>query len=262
MSLRRIMALVIRNLYLYKRSVPRLMDVAFWPTLDVVLWGFLSFYLQKMNLPGVNIVTLLLGAVIFWEFLNQSQRAVSIAFLEEVWERNFLNIFVTPISLLEFLFSTVFVGLVRLFLVAVVMSILAILIYHFNIFTIGLALIPFVINLLIFGWSLGIFITSIILRYGTSAQVLAFGLIVIIQPFTAVFYPVSALPQAVQWFSYLIPSTYVFEGMRTVLSGGALPGTDLLLAFGLNIVYLALMLWFFYAMFKKVKAMGRLLKLD
>lgn len=256
------MALVIRNLYLYKRSVPRLMDVAFWPTLDVVLWGFLSFYLQKLNLPGVNIVTLLLGAVIFWEFLNQSQRAVSIAFLEEVWERNFLNIFVTPLSLTEFLFSTVIVGLVRLFLVAIVMGILAFFIYHFNLFTIGFALIPFVINLLLFGWSLGIFITAIILRYGTSAQVLAFGLIVIIQPFTAVFYPVSALPQAVQWISYLIPSTYVFEGMRSVLSGGGAVGGDLLLAFLLNIIYLGLMLWFFRAMFKKVKAMGRLLKLD
>ena len=256
------MALVIRNLYLYKRSVPRLMDVAFWPTLDVVLWGFLSFYLQKLNMPGFNIVTLLLGAVIFWEFLNQSQRAVSIAFLEEVWERNFLNIFVTPISLTEFLFSTVIVGLVRLFLVAIVMGILALVFYHFNIFVIGFALIPFIINLLLFGWSLGIFITAIILRYGTSAQVLAFGLIVIIQPFTAVFYPVSALPHAIQWISYLIPSTYVFEGMRAVLSGGTVPGIDLLFAFLLNIIYLTLMIWFFRAMFKKVKAMGRLLKLD
>lgn len=262
MNIQRITALVIRNLYLYKRSVPRLMDVAFWPTLDVVLWGFLSFYLQKLNMPGLNIVTLLLGAVIFWEFLNQSQRAVSIAFLEEVWERNFLNIFVTPISLTEFLFSTVLVGLVRLFLVAIVMGILALVFYHFNIFVIGFALIPFIVNLLLFGWSLGIFITAIILRYGTSAQVLAFGLIVIIQPFTAVFYPVSALPDSIQWISFLIPTTYVFEGMRTVLSGGALQVTDLLFAFLLNIIYLLVMLWFFKAMFKKVKAMGRLLKLD
>ena len=238
------------------------MDVAFWPTLDVVLWGFLSFYLQKMNLPGVNIVTLLLGAVIFWEFLNQSQRAVSIAFLEEVWERNFLNIFVTPISLSEFLFSTIIVGLVRLFLVAIVMGILAFFIYHFNLFVLGFSLIPFIINLLLFGWSLGIFITAIILRYGTSAQVLAFGLIVIIQPFTAVFYPVSALPQAIQWVSYLIPSTYVFEGMRAVLTTGAISVMDLLYAFLLNIIYLFFMLWFFKTMFRKVKAMGRLLKLD
>lgn len=238
------------------------MDVAFWPILDVTLWGFLSLYLQKMNFPGVNIVTLLMGAVIFWEFLNQSQRAVSIAFLEEVWERNFLNIFVTPISIAEFLFSTVIVGLVRLFLVAIVMGILAIVFYHFNLLMIGFALIPFVINLLLFGWTLGIFITSIILRYGTSAQVLAFGLIVVIQPFSAVFYPVSALPASVQWISYLIPTTYVFEGMRTVLSGSAVLGMDLILAFSLNIFYLVLTLWFFKTMFKKVKMMGRLLKLD
>jgi ABC-2 type transport system permease protein len=187
MSWYRIQAVVIRNLYLYKRSVPRLMDVFFWPVLEIVLWGFLSIYLANLKLSGVNIVTILIGAIIFWEFLNQSQKAISIAFLEEVWERNFLNIFVTPLSFGEFLISTVFVGLVRILLVSVVMGVLALVFYQFNLLSIGVSLIPFVANLLLFGWVMGIFTTAIILRYGTSAQILAWGLIAIIQPFSAVF---------------------------------------------------------------------------
>src|SRR3989338_4388461 len=120
LKLYRINALVIRHLYLYKRSMPRLMDIFFWPVMELLLWGFISIYLAKSNFAGTNVVTVLLGAVIFWDLLSQSQRAVSIAFLEDVWERNFLNIFVTPISLLEFVASTVVLGLVRVFLVVIV----------------------------------------------------------------------------------------------------------------------------------------------
>lgn len=256
------MAIVIRNLYLYKRSVPRILDVFFWPSLDLILWGFLSLYLMQFNMAGLNIVTILLGAIIFWELLSQSQRAISVTFLEEVWERNFLNIFVTPISMGEFLASTVLVGLVRIALVASLMSVLAFFLYHFNFFVFGSLLIPFVINLLISGWVLGIFVIGLILRYGTSAQVLAFGLIAVIQPFTAVFYPVTALPPWAQVIAHFIPTTYVFEGMRSVLANGSIPPADLILAFALNFIYLVLMLWFFKAMFRKVKVMGRLLKLD
>ena len=262
LKLYRINALVIRHLYLYKRSIPRLMDIFFWPVMELLLWGFISIYLAKSNFAGANIITVLLGAVIFWDLLSQSQRAVSIAFLEDVWERNFLNIFVTPISLLEFVASTVVLGLVRVFLVVIVMSALAFAFYAFNIFTFGFYLIPFVANLLLFGWALGLFTTAIILRYGSSAQVLAFGFIFLIQPFSAVFYPASVLPESVRWISFILPSTHVFEGMRTVIATGSSALPELVWAFLLNIIYLAVILLFFYKMFAQVKAKGRLLKLD
>ncbi|MBS3089819.1 ABC transporter permease [Candidatus Pacearchaeota archaeon] len=262
MKMRRVNALLIRHLYLYKRSVPRLMDIFYWPIVELLLWGFLSIYLSKLELSTFNAVTLFLGAIIFWDLLAQSQRAVSVAFLEDVWEKNLLNIFITPLKISEFLASTVILGFVKIILVAIVMSILAFLFYAFNIFDFGLSLIPFFINLLIFGWTLGLFTTAIILRYGTSAQVLAFGFIVLIQPFTAVFYPVSALPQALQYISYLFPSTYVFEGLREVANAGSFPGMLLLLAFLTNIIYLALVTWFFYGMFAWIKRKGRLMKLN
>ncbi len=262
MKFHRINALLLRHLYLYKRSFPRIMDIVYWPVMEILVWGFLSLYIDKLHIAGFNAITVLLGAVVFWDFLNQSQKAVSIAFLEEIWEKNLLNIFVTPLRLSEFLTATVLVGVVRIFLVGVVLGTLSYLFYHFNIFALGIFLVPFVLNLFAFGWVLGIFTSAIILRFGTSAQILAFGFIMIIQPFSAVFYPVSALPHFLQAFSYLLPSTYVFEGMRSVLATGAVPLHVLIGALVTNAVYLALVLFFFVRMFAYVKREGKLLKLE
>jgi len=258
----RINALVIRHLYLFKRSVPRLMDIFYWPVMELLLWGFLSIYLEKQDLGNLNAVTVFLGAVIFWDILNQSQKAVSISFLEDVWERNFLNLFVTPIRLGEFIVSTVVLGIIRIVIITIVMALLAALFYSFNFLSLGFYLIPFMASLLLFGSTLGFLSMAVILRFGTSAQILAWGFIVLIQPFTAVFYPVSALPEAIRPISYLLPSTYVFEGMRTVLSDAPLPWSTLGMSFLLNAVFLTIIIWVFYKMFAKVKERGLLLKMD
>ena len=258
----RIKALLFRYMYLYPRSLPRLLDLFFWPVLDLLVWGFLSVYLEKLDLQTVNIASVLLGAVIFWALLNRTQEAVTVAFLEDVWEKNLLNLFVTPVKVSEFLSATILLGIIRIVMQGVILSLVALALYHFDVFQFGLFTIPFVINLLIFGWVLGLFILGIILRFGTSAQVLAFGFIFLIQPFSAVFYPVSALPQALQWFSYLLPSTYVFEGMRAVIATGTMQSAPLLISFGINLAYLVLVCVFFYRMFAWVKKRGALMKFD
>lgn len=262
MKIKRVNALLIRHLYLYQRSVPRLMDIFFWPILELLLWGFLSLYLQKMNFGGLNVVTVLLGAIIFWDLMSQSQRAISTTFLEEVWERNLLNIFVSPLRLSEYLVSSVLIAMFRIIIVGLVMAALAWALYHFNLFAFGFYLILFMLNLLIFGWTLGFFTTGIILRFGSAAQVLAFGLVFLLQPFSAVFYPVSVLPQGLQYLARALPSAYVFEGMRAVIATGTLPVSNLVWAFGTNIFYLILVLWFFTRMFARVKEKGMLMKLD
>lgn len=262
MKLGRINALVMRHLYLYKRNPARIMDLFFWPIMELLLWGFISTYIDQFQLATFSLVTVLLGGLIFWDFLSQSQRAVSVGFLEEVWERNFLNIFVTPLKLSEFLATTGILAFIRIILIAFIMSIVAYIGYAFNIFTFGFYLIPFVFILLLFGWALGLFTTAIILRYGSSAQMLAFGLIFLVQPFSAVFYPVSVLPKALQYLAYCIPSTYVFEGIRAVAQTGTLPLNLLIYGLLVTIVYCVLILIYFYRMFAKVKMQGRLLKLD
>lgn len=262
MKWHRINALLIRHLYLYQRSFPRILDIVYWPVMELLVWGFLSVYIERLGMGGWNAVTVLLGAVIFWDFLNQSQKSVSIAFLEEIWEKNLLNIFVTPLRLSEFFVSTLLIGLVRLLLVAVILVALAFLLYHFNLFALGFALIPFVLNLFLFGWALGIFANAIILRFGTSAQILAWGFITLVQPFSAVFYPVSALPAFLQPVAYFLPSTYVFEGMRAVIATGSFSAVHLGGAVIANSVYLLLTVLFFYRMFAYVKREGKLLKLE
>jgi len=262
MKLHRINAIFIRNLYLYKRSLPRIMDIVYWPVMELLVWGFLSVYLEKMQTTSLNITTVLLGAVVFWDLLTRAQEAVSVAFLEEVWEKNFLNIFVTPLTISEMLSAFFLIGIVRIILVGIVAALLAFLLYHFNIFLFGFYLVPFVLNLLLFGMAAGICIIAIIFRYGTSAQILAFGFVFLLQPFVAVFYPVSALPVWAQWISSVLSPTYVFEGMRAVIATGTLPLRDILFASGLNVIYLVLSLWLFYWMFKRVKEKGLLLKLN
>jgi ABC-2 type transport system permease protein len=238
------------------------MDIVYWPVMELLLWGFLSAYIEKLDLGGFNAVTVLLGAVIFWDFLDQSQKAVSIAFLEEVWEKNFLNIFVTPLRVSEFLASTMLIGVVRLILVGIVLTALAFVLYHFNLFALGFALIPFILNLFLFGFSLGLLANAVILRFGTSAQVLAWGFLVLVQPFSAVFYPVSALPTFLQPLAYLLPSTHVFEGMREALSTGSFALTHLWGAIAANAVVFVALAWFFFRMFAYVKREGKLLKLE
>lgn len=262
MKLHRINGLLIRHLYLYRRSFPRIMDLLYWPVMDILLWGFISLYLEKLHLFTFNAVTILLGAMIFWDLLSHAQRAISIAFLEETWERNLLNIFVTPLSVAEFLVSTFLLSLIRIVLVGAIMALLSFFLYRFNILQFGVWFIPLVANLLVFGWTLGLFTIGLILRYGTSAQILAFGFILLIQPFTAVFYPVSALPAVLQPLAYLFPSTYVFEGMREVARTGALSFTSVVWSALSNIIWTILVLVYFNACFANAKKRAALMRLD
>lgn len=262
MSILRIYALVARHVVILLRSIPRVMDIFFWPVMDLLLLGFLSVYLNSINIGEVNIVAILIGGVILWQIVDRAQNAFSTYFLEDVWYRNFLNIFITPLKLSEFFVAGAILSLLRILIVSLVMFIIALLFYKFNIFTFGLALVPHVLNLFLFGFVLAIFINAIIIRFGSSAQVLAFGMAILVQPVSAVYYPVSALPHWLQYVSNALPSSYVFESMRDIASGGQFETASFLIALGLNVVYLSLAWWFFATMFKKVKMMGKLLKVQ
>lgn len=262
MNLNRIKALIIRHLYVYHKSIPRLLDVFFWPVMDLLILGFLSLYLNSLDIKGVDIISLLLGAVILWQIVDRAQNAISVYFLEDVWERNFLNLFVTPLTLGEFFLAGVILGVVRIVIVGVIMSVIAFFLYSFNIFTLGILLVPFLLNLFLFGVVLALFINGIILRFGSSAQVLAFGMALLVQPISAVYYPVSSLPNVIQYVSYALPTTYVFESLREISTSGTFNFDYFWIGLTLNIIYVTLMWFFFKAMFKKVKMLGRLLKVQ
>ncbi len=257
-------AYVMRHLYLYQRSLPRLMEVFYWPLLDLLVWGFISMYLARYAGEGAlpKFVAFFIGALILWDVLFRCQQGLSISFLEDVWSRTLLNVFVSPITPVEYVFSLILMSMIKLALASTVMVILALLLYSFNIFTLGFALVPLVANLIIMGWSIGIITTAIILRYGQEAEVLAWGIAFLFQPVSAVFYPVSVLPPVVQAIAFCVPSSHVFEGMRAIVNGApAFPTEHLLWATGLNVIYIAASVLYFSWNFKKVKDEGHLVKI-
>ncbi len=257
---RRILTYTLRNLYLYKRSLPRLMEILYWPILDLTLWGFVGLYLTRFKGNVPNFVTFFLGALILWDILFRSQQGISISFLEDLWSRNLLNIFISPLSAVEYILSLLVMSIIKLMLSSFVLVLLAYLLYAFNVFTIGPALIPLALNLIIMGWSIGIITTALILRFGQQAEVLAWGLALLFQPLSAVFYPVEVMPSWLQHIVAFIPSAHVFEGMRAVISHSPFPTAHLIYAFILNIAYVTVSVLFFSWNFRAVKNRGLLVK--
>ena len=262
MKFHRVRALFLRHMYLYRRSLPRLMEIFYWPFLDLLVWGFVSLYLARMGGEGLpNFVAVFIGALILWDILFRSQQGISVSFLEDVWSRNLLNLFVSPLRPIEYILSLMLVSAVKIVLVGVVLAGLAWLFYSFNVFVIGVSLIPFILSLVALGWAIGIVTTSLILRFGQQAEVLAWGIAFLFQPVSAVFYPVSVLPPFLQAIAKCVPAAHVFEGMRAVLSDGVFPLERLAGAFGLNVVYLVVSFIFFYRVFRTVRKKGLLAKI-
>lgn len=264
MNLRRIWAVTSRHLYVYRRSPVRLAEMIYWPFLDLVLWGFVSVYLRNMaggpHAGGANFIAFFVGALILWDLLFRAQQGVSLAYLEEVWARNLLNLFVSPLTVAEFLMSTLLISLAKLAFSVAVMGVLAVVFYGFNLLSLGLALVPFIVNLLLFGWALGIFTTSMVLRLGQGAESLAWVVAFAFQPLACVFYPVSVLPPWLQPVAYATPAAHIFEGMRMVISQGSFPISQVVWALGLNAIYMTASVIFFYNTFALVREKGLLAK--
>lgn len=256
-----IQALVMRYLYLYTRTPIRAVELIFWPLVHLLVWGYLTKFLQQST--GTDFpyaITYLIGAVILWDILFRAQQGVAIFFLEDVWSRNLLNIFAAPVTNADYLGSTYVVGFLRAAFTTTMLAVLSLVLYSFNIFVLNWALIPYVVNLLIFGWALGMISTSLIVRWGPAAETLAWAVPFFIQPFAAVYYPVSALPAALQWVAKALPCSYVFEGMREALSSGLIEWSQLGIATALNIVYLALAGWLWVRVMNKAREKGLLTK--
>jgi ABC-2 type transport system permease protein len=240
MNLEVIQGLVLRNVYLYTRNAVRFVELVFWPTVQLLVWGFLSEYLVQggdSEIPRIGVF--LIGALILWDALFRSQQGVSIAFLEDVWTRNLLNVFVAPVRPLEYLAATCVVGFLRICVTAALLAVMAAVLFAFNLFDLGLSLVPFYANLLAFGWCLGMVSTSCILRWGQAAESLAWAVPFLVQPFAAVFYPVEVLPDFLEPVALAFPCSHVFEGMREVMETGTTPIGPLLCATALNLVWLA-----------------------
>ena len=260
MKTHRINAVIVRHLYEARRNFDRITDLVYWPVLDIVVWGFFTIYLAHGNRLQPNIVNCLLGAVILWGTFFAFQRDMAVGFLDELWSRNLINLFSTPITVWEYMAGLVLVNVLKVMIGLVAASAIAWAAYSFNIFPMLPKFIPYMANLLFFAFALGIAITGMIFRYTTKIQGLAYSFAGLLMPVSCVFYPIASLPKWLRAIAWMLPTAHSFEGMRIVLSGKGFSPLHFWWAAILNVIYLALSMIFFVWIFEKARNRGLLVK--
>ncbi|MCE9670849.1 ABC transporter permease [Myxococcus stipitatus] len=250
MRLSRAAAIVLRQFYLLRGSPSRIFPLFVWVAIDIVLWGFITRYLGTITAPGMDLLPALLGAVLLWDFLTRVMQGVTTTFFEDVWSRNFLNVFATPMSTREYVLGLVLASIATSSLGLVVMLAVAGAVFGLSMAIYGAMLVPFLLVLFLFGIALGIFGTAVVLRLGPSAEWFIWPIPALLSPFVGVFYPLSTLPSWMQVISRLLPPSYVFEGMRAIVSGGSVSWTNVLVGGGLAVLYILLAGLFFSRIFK------------
>jgi ABC-2 type transport system permease protein len=245
METTRIRAVLLRQFYLIRGSVTRLVPLFIWVAVDIVLWGFMTKYLNTVTTAGLDFVPVLLGAVLLWDFFTRVMHGVTMAFFEDVWSRNFLNMFASPISIAEYLTGLVASSVCTSAVGLVVMLGLATAVFGLSFFAFGSALAAFLLILFVFGIALGIAGCTLVLRLGPSAEWFVWPIPALLSPFGGVFYPIATLPPWMQAIARLLPPSYVFEGLRAIVTGGVFQMSSLLAGAALAIVYVLLAsLWF------------------
>ncbi|MBV9557290.1 MAG: ABC transporter permease, partial [Pseudolabrys sp.] len=235
----RVGAMVRRYWYLLRSSWPRILDLIYWPTVQMVMWGFLQSYIAQSGNAVVKASGVFIGAVLLWDILFRGQLGFSISFLEEMYARNLGNIMMSPLRPPEFITALMIMSIVRLSIGMIPVSFLAIAFFGFNLWSLGLALAVFFLNLMLTSWSIGIFVAGLLLRNGMGAESLAWTFMFLLLPLTCVYYPVSVLPAGLQYVAWALPPTYVFEGMRALLIDHVFRADLMIEAFAFNIVLFA-----------------------
>ncbi|ATB37451.1 ABC-2 type transporter [Cystobacter fuscus] len=253
----RIAAIVLRQFYLLRGSPARILPLFIWVAIDVVLWGFITRYLNTVTDSGLDFVTSLLGTVLLWNFLTRAMQGVTMAFFEDVWSRNFLNLFATPLSTSEYISGLVLSSITTSSIGLVVMVAVAGAAFGLSLFTYGVLLVPFLLVLFLYGIALGVFGSAVVLRLGPAAEWLIWPIPAMVSPFACVFYPRATLPEWMQLLSLLFPPSYVFEGMRAIAMGGHFSGGALLAGVGLALLCLLLACVFFMRIYHEAVRSGR-----
>lgn len=251
-----IAAIVLRQFYLMRGSISRVLPLFIWVAVDIVLWGFMTKYLNTIASPGFDFVPVLLGAVLLWDFFTRVMHGVTMAFFEDVWSRNFLNIFASPMTIAEYLAGLVTTSIATSAVGLLVMLVLATAVFGLSFLSYGGALVPFLLVLFLFGIALGIVGCAIVLRLGPSAEWFVWPIPALLSPFAGVFYPVATLPEWMQLIARLLPPAYVFEGMRAIVMGGTVSRSSLVIGGVLAVIDVLLASVFFTRVYRQAVRTG------
>ena len=256
----RMWGMVLRHTYLLRSSWPRLLELAYWPTFQLLLWGFLTTFLLTKSSYIAQAAGVLISAVLLWDVLFRSNLALGLSFLEEMYSRNLGQLFVSPLRPYEMVAALILMSFLRTVISIAPAAFLALPLFGVWVFDLGFGLIAFFFNLLVMGWAVGIFMCGLLLRWGLGAESLCWLGLFVIAPITGIYYPVSVLPHWLQTLSWMLPSTYVFEGMRAVLFDHTFRWDLLIGATAINVLYLAFGAGFFLYMFGVARRRGLLLQ--
>jgi ABC-2 type transport system permease protein len=259
-SPRRIAAMVLRYWYLLRSSWPRVLDLIYWPTVQMLMWGFLQTYIGQNAGFFARASGTFIGAVLLWDILFRGQLGFSVSFLEEMWARNLGNLMMSPLRPVEFVSALMIMSIVRLAIGLVPVSLLAIVFFGFNLYGLGLALAAFFANLMLTSWAVGIFVSGLVLRNGLGAENMAWTIMFIFLPLTCVYYPVAILPQWLQVVAWALPPTYVFEGMRALLIEHTFRADLMIWSLALNIVLFGAGVLAFLELLKSARRNGSLMQ--
>jgi ABC-2 type transport system permease protein len=251
--------MVLRHCYLLRASWTRLLELVYWPTMNMIVWGLLNFYFTDDKTSATQIAGSLLASVILWEVLFRGQLGFTFSFLEEVWSRNIANLMMSPLHPIEFAISLMLISLIRLVLGMAPVTLLAFLLFSFNIYNLGFALVAFFTNLILTSWAVGLVVCGLILRNGLGAQNFAWSVMMLMLPLSCVYYPTWVLPLSLQKIAWCLAPTYVFEGMRAALLDGVFRSDMMLKCLFINGLYLSFGFLAFMLLLQSARYKGTLL---
>ena len=259
-SIRRTAAMVLRYWYLLRSSFPRLIELIYWPAVQMLMWGFLQTYIAEQASMFAKAGGLLVGAVLLWDILFRGQLGFSVSFLEEMYARNLGNLLISPLRATEFVAALMILSIIRLAIGMVPVTLLAIWFFGFNLWALGFALAAFFANLMLTSWAVGIFVSGLVLRNGLGAETFAWSIMFLFLPLTCVYYPVATLPSWLQTVAWMLPPTYVFEGMRALVVDQMFRADLMIQALALNLVLFSAATGAFLALLASARRNGSLLQ--
>tara|TARA_B100000745_G_scaffold276746_1_gene206867 strand:+ start:472 stop:1263 length:792 start_codon:yes stop_codon:yes gene_type:complete len=261
MSISRIYGLFLRHFFLIKSSLPRILDLIYWPTIQIILWGFISKFFTTYSDYYNNTVGVILTCAILYDFLFRSSISFNMLFLEEIWSRNFTNLFIAPLRISEIIISLIFTALIRTLIGLVPAIILTSPLFGISILNLGIPLFFLFLSLYIFGITLGLFVSSGLLRYGPAFENIAWSSLFLLAPLGCVYYPIEILPEFFQDLARALPLVHIFEEARHILVDNVINYGNIITAFKLNLIYLVAGIFLFYYSFSQARKKGSLINI-
>ena len=261
MNLNKMYGLFLRHFYLIKSSLPRVMDLIYWPTIQIILWGFISKFFSLYSNYYNDTLGVILTCAILYDILFRSSISFNMLFLEEIWSRNFTNLFIAPLKIKEIIVSLIFTALIRTLIGLIPAIILTSPLFGVSILKLGFPLLLLFLSLYIFGITLGLFVSAGLLRFGPSFENIAWSSLFLLAPLGCIYYPLEILPNFFQIIAKGLPLVYIFDETRNILLNSSLDYENLKQAYILNLIYLALGIGLFYFAFIRARIKGTLINM-